>query len=263
MALPAEQIPRPSLSLAGRSAGDPAGLPSQSLPEQPQRIEQPEQANQPHRIEQPEQADQPHRVEQPEQAGRAAGSLPGLPPLSFPEQPAGQGPAPAAGGYSPRSPGDQEPGQAPSRPPPRPPRPARPTRPPEREVQQRAFAALIFGLLSLLALLGVGYNLHRGIYLVIFALVVGPLACWLAISAMRRAHRDGTWRPRGAIAGVIFGVLATVLGLGMLALFTLAARQVSQYSQCLSQAQTTSAQQACTSQFERSFNAGFGPAGGG
>jgi hypothetical protein len=118
-------------------------------------------------------------------------------------------------------------------------------------------------MLSLLALLGIGYNLHRGIYLVIFTLVVGPLACWLAISAMRRAHRDGTRRPRGAIAGVIFGVLATVLGLGMLALFTLAAKQVSQYSRCLSQAQTTSAQHECTSQFERSFTTGLGQSGTG
>jgi hypothetical protein len=49
----------------------------------------------------------------------------------------------------------------------------------------------------------------------------------------------------------------------MLALFTLAAKQVSQYSQCLGQAQTISAQHACTTQFERSFEAGLGQTGAG
>jgi hypothetical protein len=46
----------------------------------------------------------------------------------------------------------------------------------------------------------------------------------------------------------------------MLALFTLDAKQVSQYSRCLDQAQTISAQHACTSHFERSVEAGLGPA---
>jgi len=122
---------------------------------------------------------------------------------------------------------------------------------------------MIFGMLSLLALFGVGHNLHRGIYLVIFTVVIGPVACWLAISAMRRARRDGTWRPRGAIAGTLFGALATLIGIAMLALFTLASRQVSNYARCLDRAQTPSAQQACTSQFERSFDAGLGQPGAG
>jgi uncharacterized membrane protein len=118
-------------------------------------------------------------------------------------------------------------------------------------------------MLSLLSLLGVGYNIHRGIYLVIFTLVIGPTGGWLAITAMRRSHRDGTLRPRGAVAGAIFGIIATVLGVGMLALFTLAAKQVSQYAQCMDRAQTLSAQHVCTSQFERSFGAGLGPVGAG
>jgi uncharacterized membrane protein YeaQ/YmgE (transglycosylase-associated protein family) len=122
---------------------------------------------------------------------------------------------------------------------------------------------MIFGLLSLLALFGVGHNLHRGIYLVIFTVILSPVACWLAISAMRRARRDGTLRPRGAIAGMIFGVLGTLFGIALLALFTLASRQVANYARCLDRAQTPSAQQACTSQFEQSFGSGLGPAGAG
>lgn len=130
-------------------------------------------------------------------------------------------------------------------------------------MRQRALASMIFGLLSLLALFGVGQNLHRGIYLVIFTVVIGPAACWLALSAMRKARRDGTWRPRGAIAGLIFGLLGAVLGIALLALFTLAAQQVSDYSNCLDRAQTPSAQQACNVQFERSLESGLGTAGAG
>ena len=40
-------------------------------------------------------------------------------------------------------------------------------------MRQRALAAVVLGVLSLLALLGVGSNFHRGIYLVVFALLVG------------------------------------------------------------------------------------------
>jgi hypothetical protein len=168
-------------------------------------------------------------------------------------QPSGSGPDAAQRDPSPPRPGRPSRTQ----------RPPRPSRPPGREVRQRAFAGLIFGMLSLLSLLGVGYNIHRGIYLVIFTLVIGPAGCWLAISAMRRSHRDGTLRPRGAVAGAIFGIIAVVLGLGMLALFTLAGKQVTQYSQCLDRAQTLSEQHVCTIEFQRSFGAGLGPIGAG
>ena len=43
-------------------------------------------------------------------------------------------------------------------------------------------------MLSLLALLGVSSNFHRGVYLVVFSLAVGIAACWFGITAMRKAR---------------------------------------------------------------------------
>jgi hypothetical protein len=105
------------------------------------------------------------------------------------------------------------------------------------------------------ALLGAIGNVHRGIYLVIFTLIAGPGGCVLGITATRRARRSGAWRPRGAVGATIIGGMSTILGILTLAAFTLFSQQLSAYSQCLSRAQTTSAQQACLSQFQRSIDA--------
>jgi hypothetical protein len=120
-------------------------------------------------------------------------------------------------------------------------------------VRQRALAALIFGAISLFALLATGTNYHRGIYLVIFALAVGASACWLGVSAMRKAKRAGTMRPRGAIAGTVFGGLGILFSVILLSLLAAFWNQFSVYSQCLGTAQTSSAQQACYSQFTHSI----------
>ena len=122
-------------------------------------------------------------------------------------------------------------------------------------MQQRAFAGLIFALLSVVALLGAVGNIHRGIYLIIFALLAGSGACVLGVTASRRARRGGTWRPRGAIGATIIGAISTILGILTLAAFTLFSHQLTAYSQCLAQAQTPSAQQVCLSQFQQSINA--------
>jgi hypothetical protein len=98
---------------------------------------------------------------------------------------------------------------------------------------------------------------------VIFSLVIGPLSVGLGITAMRKARREGTLRPRGAIAGTIFGSLAAVLGVAYLAAFALFSTQLTQYSRCLASAQTISAQQACSSQFYKSIDNGFGLGGSG
>ncbi len=125
-------------------------------------------------------------------------------------------------------------------------------------MQQRAIAGLVFGLLALLGLFGVGGNLHRGIYLVIFSVVIGPAACWLCIGAMRKARKSATMRPRGAIAGTIFGSLASMLALFFLLTFALFASQLTQYSRCLATAQTLSAQQSCSSQFYKAVDGKIG-----
>jgi hypothetical protein len=215
------------------------------------------------------------------------GKPPELPRLHFPQEPGGQGPAPAPGGYPAPAPGgyppptpdapDRQapptgPGNPPGTPPgwaprwgnvpqrggpggPRPGRPARPTqplRPPETALRQRAVAALILGVLSVLALLGVGSNFHRGIYLVIFALAVGIGACWLGITAMQRARRSVSMRPRGAVAGIVLGVIGALLSAVLLLAFAAFWRQLTSYSQCLNEANTPSAQQACVNQLHHS-----------
>jgi hypothetical protein len=120
---------------------------------------------------------------------------------------------------------------------------------------------MLLGILSVFALLGTGTNLHRGIYLIVFALLAGLGACWIGLTALRRAKRSGSWRPRGAIFGMVFGVIGSLLSAGALILFSVFWPQFSQYSRCLGGANTLSAQQSCWTQFERSVHsnlAGFG-----
>jgi predicted PurR-regulated permease PerM len=119
-------------------------------------------------------------------------------------------------------------------------------------MRQRAVAALILGVLSLLALVGVGSNFHRGIYLVIFGLLVGITACWFGITAMRRARLSVTMRPRGAVAGIVLGVIGALLSAVLLIAFAAFWQQLNSFSQCLNQANTPSAQQTCVNQLHHS-----------
>src|SRR5580704_14518042 len=165
------------------------------------------------------------------------GNAPAGPPGAPPDWADRWGPQPGApGGPGPR----------------RPPRPAQPLRPPEPVMRQRAIAALILGMLSLLALLGVSSNFHRGVYLVIFALAVGVAACWFGITAMRKARLAVTMRPRGAVAGIVLGVIGALLSAVLLIAFAAFWQQLNSFSQGLNQATTPSAQQACLSQLHRS-----------
>jgi hypothetical protein len=196
-----------------------------------------------------------------------------LPRLHFPRQPDGQGLAPAPGAAPPPGPAPWNgpppppvpgpggpPGTPPDaarrwgngRPPGGPAGPRRPLRPPEPAMRQRAVAAIVLGLLSLLALLGVGSNFHRGIYLVIFSLLVGLSACWFGLTAVRRARRSETMRPRGAIAGTVLGIIAAALSTFLLIAFAAFWPQLNTFSQCLSAANTPSAQEACLNQLHRS-----------
>lgn len=124
---------------------------------------------------------------------------------------------------------------------------------PGPEIQQRAWAALILGLLSLLGITLIG-NLSRAVYVLAMTFVFGLVALWLAVTAISRARRGGTRRPRGAAAGVV----AAVLGLGfsglMLIAFAVLGPQLTQYGNCLSGANTVAAQQVCKSQFSNSVN---------
>ena len=124
--------------------------------------------------------------------------------------------------------------------------------PPEPATQQRAWAALTLGVLSLLGLSLAG-GLRRAVYVLIVTFLIGALAAWLGGSAMARARRGGTTRPRGAVGGTILGCLGLAFSAIMLIVFAVFWKELSAYSDCLSGANTLSAQQACQHQFSQSI----------
>ncbi len=127
-----------------------------------------------------------------------------------------------------------------------------PPSPPDPVLQQRAGAALALGMLSLIGLSLAG-SLRRAIYIVIATLVLGALAAWLGGTAMSRARRAGSARPRGAIAGTILGVLGLSFSAITLIVFAMFWNELSAYSNCLSGANTLTAQQACRQQFSHTI----------
>jgi hypothetical protein len=226
-------------------------------------------------------ADQPADV--PQSFGPGQPGVPGPPygqptfggprygwPGQAPGQAAGQAPgqAPAQNGYGQQGnqqgnqPGGWPPfGRAPQRQ--QPPRQAsqggasqRPMRPPERELRQRAIASLVFGAIGLVALLGLGTDLHKGVYLLIFSAAVGLSGCIIGISAVMKARRTSTYRPRGAVGGIVLGALATLISVPILAVYLIFPTQVNSYVNCLSQAQNSSDQSACMSKFYKSIHLG-------
>jgi ABC-type amino acid transport system permease subunit len=140
-----------------------------------------------------------------------------------------------------------------------PPRPSappalRPPRPPaDPALQQRVWAALGLAVISLLAMMMIG-NVRRGVFVVAVALVIAVTALWLSISAMRRARRGGSGRPRAAVLAVVLGVIGFGFSAFVLAGFAMFWPQLTQYSNCLNGANTVSAQQACQQQLDNSVS---------
>ncbi len=118
--------------------------------------------------------------------------------------------------------------------------------------QQRSLAALFLALLSLFGVLGLS-NFQRGVYIVAFALVAGAMAVWLAATAIRRARRGGTARPRGSVAAISIGGIGVLVSGVLLAGFALFGQQASTFTRCLSGANTVAAQQTCRAQFSRAI----------
>jgi len=116
--------------------------------------------------------------------------------------------------------------------------------------QQRAIAALFLAVLSLFGLLGTG-NFQRGGYIIAFALVAGAAGIWLASTAIIRARRSGTAGPRGSVTAIIICCVGVVLSALLLTGLALFGQQTRTFSQCISGANTLTAQQACRNQFMR------------
>jgi fatty acid desaturase len=118
-------------------------------------------------------------------------------------------------------------------------------------------AALALSVLSLLAiLLGTQDQeaANRAAVVAAVALTVAVAGLVLAITAMSGAKRTRTRRPRGALGGVILGVIGLVLSGSALLYFIVFGPQLDQRDHCLNAANTVAEQQACQTQFNNSVN---------
>ena len=120
-------------------------------------------------------------------------------------------------------------------------------------MQQRSVAALLIALLSLAGMLGLN-DLGRGVYLAVYALLAGVLAFWLAITAISRARRDRTARPRASVTAAVIAGVGIALSAVMLIAFAVLGKELATYSNCLAGASTISAKQACQSQFSQAVS---------
>jgi small-conductance mechanosensitive channel len=154
----------------------------------------------------------------------------------------------------------------PRTPPPRspflPPAPHKQLPPAAPALQQRAWAGLVLALLSLITMLLIG-NLARAVYVAGVALAVAVVALILTITALSAAKRDGTGRPRGAVAGVVLGVLGALFSAFALVGFLVFWSQLMQYAHCMNGASTVAARSACQQQFDNSVSAEITLLGGG
>lgn len=116
----------------------------------------------------------------------------------------------------------------------------------------------MFGVISLIALLGLGTDLRKGVYLLGFSMAVGLAACVIGITALIKARKTGSYRPRGAIGGIVLGALGALISVPILVTYLVFPTQVNNYVNCLSQAQNSSQQQSCMAKFYRSIHLGTG-----
>src|SRR5881394_1384381 len=134
---------------------------------------------------------------------------------------------------------------------------------PPPELRHRALAALIVALLSLVGLLGFNIESQRAVLVVIYSLLAGATALWLAVTAMRRARRSRTARPRGSVAATVIAGVGIGLAGAMLMAFGLFGQQLSNYGRCLSGANTITGSQSCYSRFSHTLDREIGLTGRG
>jgi hypothetical protein len=120
-------------------------------------------------------------------------------------------------------------------------------------LQQRALAALLLALISLVGLLMVSDNIRRGAVVLVVVLAIGGAGLWLSMTAMSRARRAGTARPRLALTATVLAVAGTGLSALMLLAFVIFWPQIVQYSDCMAGANTVIAQNACNKQLSNTL----------
>jgi hypothetical protein len=109
-------------------------------------------------------------------------------------------------------------------------------------------------MLSLAGFLGLNFNAHRGILIVLYALLAGATALWLGLSAIMRARRNRTARPRGSVVATAIAGLGIGLSAALLLAFALFGQQMSAYGRCFSGANTIAAKQSCYNQFSHTLS---------
>lgn len=114
----------------------------------------------------------------------------------------------------------------------------------------------MFGAFSLIALLGIGTDLRKGVYVLIFSAAVAIAGFIIGITALVKARRTGSFRPRFAVSGIVFSALGAIVSIPILATYLAFPTQVNNYVNCLHQAQNSSDQQACMTKFYRSIHLG-------
>jgi hypothetical protein len=120
-------------------------------------------------------------------------------------------------------------------------------------LQQRAAAALILAVLSLVTMMLIG-NMQRAVYVVAVALVVALLGLVLAVSAMRAAKRAGTRRPRAAMASAVLGGLGVLVSGCLLVVLLAFWSQYMQYGNCMNGATTIATRNACEQQLKNAIS---------
>ena len=135
--------------------------------------------------------------------------------------------------------------------------------PPEPALRHRALAALIVALLSLAGLLAFNIEAQRAVLVVAYSLLAAATALWLALTAMRRARRSRTARPRGSVIATVIAGIGIGLAAAILLAFGLFGRQLSDYGRCLSGANTITANQSCYSRFAHALDHQIGLTGHG
>src|SRR5215831_5909808 len=138
---------------------------------------------------------------------------------------------------------------------------ARALPPPEPALRHRALAALIVALLSLAGLLAFNIEAQQAVLAVIYSLLAGATALWLALTALRRARRSHTARPRGSVAATVIACVGIGLAGAMLMAFGLFGRQLSDYGRCLSGANTITGSQSCYSRLSHDLDREIGLTG--
>jgi multisubunit Na+/H+ antiporter MnhB subunit len=121
-------------------------------------------------------------------------------------------------------------------------------------------AGLALAVLSLLAMVLIT-NLQRAAVVAGVALTVAVIALVLASSALSEAKRARVRRPRGALAGVVLGVIGLLFSGFALLGFLIFGAQLQQFTNCMNAANTVAEQQACQTQLNNSITDKIGVIG--